>query len=145
MSIITKFKDWTASHNPKWLALVRLVLGGALLLKGVTFMNDMPELEKLINGSSFAAYTDILKYAVPWVHVVGGFLILLGLFTRFAALVQIPVLLGAVLIVPSHKGFFASSNDLSFTVIILILLIVFIIEGSGTLSLSAYFKDEDAR
>jgi putative oxidoreductase len=143
MSLFSKIKDWTESHNPRWLALLRLALGASLILRGVNFLNDTPELEKLINSSALHEYTNLLKHVIPWIHVVGGFLLIIGLFTRFAAFIQIPVLLGAVIFIHSKKSIFTAEVDLSYSVIILILLVVFVIEGSGQLSLAQFFKEAD--
>lgn len=143
MPIFTKFKDWTASHNPKWLALIRVALGAALLLKGVNFLDNTQELETSIDASVFQSSSHWLAHAIPWVHIVGGFLIIIGLFTRFASLVQMPVLMGAVLFINSKKGFFTTETNLPYSIIILVLLIVFLIEGSGPLSLSSYFREDE--
>jgi putative oxidoreductase len=147
MSAITKFRDWTASHNPKWLALVRVALGAALLLKGVNFLDNTTELQESINNGAdfFIPYSGFLSTAIPWIHIVGGFMIIIGIFTRLASLIQMPVLLGAVLFVNSKKGFFTIETDLSYSIIIVVLLLVFLIEGSGPLSLSAYFRENDGQ
>lgn len=142
MGLLTKFQDWTASHNPKWLALVRVALGAALLLRGVAFLNNLPNMERLLDVNGLTQYKDLLMNSIPWIHVAGGFLIILGLFTRFAAFVQIPVLIGALLFVTTKNGLFTAETDLTLSIIILLLLVIFVIEGSGPLSLASYFKEE---
>lgn len=144
MGFIQQVKDWSAAHNPKWLALVRVALGAALLLRGVNFLNDLPGLDRLIEQNNLSAYGDLLRNSIPWIHVAGGFLIIIGLFTRFASFVQIPVLVGAIMFVTSKKGFFGAQTDLIYSIILLLLLFVFVIEGSGPLSLSTYFKEVEA-
>jgi putative oxidoreductase len=144
MGFIQQVKDWSAAHNPKWLALVRVALGAALLLRGVNFLNDLPGLDRLIEQNNLTAYGDLIRNSVPWIHVAGGFLIIIGLFTRFASFVQIPVLVCAILFVNSKKGFFGAQTDLIYSIILLLLLFVFVIEGSGPLSLSTYFKEVEA-
>ncbi|MFZ4057921.1 MAG: DoxX family protein [Ferruginibacter sp.] len=139
MGLLQKIQSWTSAHNPKWLALVRVGLGVALLLRGVNFMNNHMEFERLVGSSKLASASDILTTAIPWIHVVGGFLIITGIFTRFAALLQIPILLGAIFFI--NLNGFSVNKDLGYAIIILILLIVFVIEGSGTLSLAYYFKE----
>ena len=141
MQMFTNFKEWTASHNPKWLALIRVALGAALLLRGVNFLDNTDELQTSIDASVFQSSSQWLAHFIPWAHIVGGFLIIIGLFTRFASLVQMPILVGAVLFINSQKGFFTAETNLPYSIIILVLLIVFLIEGSGPLSLSSYFRD----
>ena len=143
MSFVTKFKEWTAAHNPKWLALIRVALGAALLLRGVNFLDNTAELQASIDSSVFQSSSDWIAHAVTWIHIVGGFLIIIGLFTRLASLVQMPILLGAIFFINSKKGFFTTETDLSYSIIVFLLLAVFVIEGSGQLSLSAYFRDEE--
>lgn len=143
MSIYTRITQWTASHNPKWLALIRLGLGAALLLRGVTFLDYTSELEKLIAGSLLSKYNDLLIVFLPWVHIVGGFLLILGLFTRFSAFVQLPVLLMAMIFLHSGKTILTLEVNQPFAALMALLLIVFIIEGSGPLSLARYFRDDD--
>lgn len=143
MGLLQKFQSWTSSHNPRWLALIRCALGVSLLLRGVSFLDNQHDLEKLLADSIFNTQSSWLVHAIPWIHISGGFLIILGLFTRFAAIVQVPVLLGAILFINAKKGIFAVETDLSFSVIILLLLGVFIIEGSGPISLAHFFKEDD--
>lgn len=141
MSVIQQLKSWTEAHNPKWLALIRVALGAALLLRGVNFLNDLPGLDKLIEENGLSSYSTLIRNSVPWIHVGGGFLIIIGLFTRFASFVQIPVLLGAIFLVNSKKGFIGGGTDLIYSIIVLLLVLVFVIEGSGPLSLSTYFRE----
>jgi putative oxidoreductase len=79
---------------------------------------------------------------VAFSHLVGGILIAMGLLTRIAILFQIPILLGAVFLVNIQNGLIAVSNNLEFefSVIVLILLIVFLIFGSGKFSVDNWMK-----
>ena len=143
MNLIKNIQDWTNSHNPKWLALFRVALGAALLLKGVSLLNNLPDFGRLVDENHLTGYKDLIIDSVPWIHIVGGFLIIIGMFTRFASLIQIPVLLATILFISSKQGFFSIQTDLSISLVIIFLLLVFILEGSGPLSLAGYFKDEE--
>jgi putative oxidoreductase len=142
MGLLKNIQDWTSSHNPKWLALFRVALGATLLLRGVSFLNNLPDMERMIEANNLSDYKGLLMNSIPWIHVAGGFLIIIGLFTRFAAIIQIPILAGAVLFINSKKGFFTAETDLSLSIIIFLLLLVFVVEGSGPLSLASYFREE---
>lgn len=144
MAFIKQFKEWTDAHNPKWLALVRVALGAALLLRGVNFLNDLPGLDRLIQDNNLSAYDDLIRNSLPWIHVAGGFFIIIGLYTRFFSFIQLPFILGAVLFINSKKGFFGAETDLIYSIILLVLLLVFVIEGSGPLSLSTFFREVEA-
>lgn len=139
--MLKNLQNWTSTHNPKWLALFRVALGATLLLRGVSFLNNLPELEKVIDQNNLTAYKTLLMNSIPWVHVAGGFLIIIGLFTRFAAFIQIPILAGAVIFINTKRSLF--ETDLSLSVITLLLLLVFVVEGSGPLSLAYYFKEAE--
>lgn len=143
MRLINYIKNWADTHNPKWLALFRVALGAALLLRGVSFLNNLPDMERLIDENNYTNYKDLIMDSIPWIHIVGGFLVIIGMFTRLAALVQIPLILSALLFISSKQGFFAIQTDLGLSIILLLLLFVFVVEGSGPLSLAGYFKDEE--
>lgn len=143
MNLIKNIQAWTNSHNPKWLALFRVALGAALLLKGVSLLNNLPDFGRLVDENNLSGYKDLIIDSVPWIHIAGGFLIIIGMFTRFAALIQIPVVLATILFISSKQGFFSIQTDLSISLIIIFLLLIFILEGSGPLSLAGYFKDEE--
>ena len=67
-------------------------------------------------------------------------MILVGLFTRLWCLLQIPVLIGAMLLVNVRHGFFAGESDLLFSIIVFVLLLFFFIEGGGPLSLDNFLR-----
>ena len=82
-----------------------------------------------------------LVYYVTFVHLVGGTLIALGIMTRFSALMQIPVVFGAVFFVNILQSPF--NTDLTSSVAALIFLVVFAVIGSGKLSLENYLVNEN--
>jgi putative oxidoreductase len=79
----------------------------------------------------------IAHYIVP-AHLVGGLLLVLGLLTRLAALVQIPILLGAVfyLHLPQLMVMNVESRQsLELSALVLFLTCLIFLHGSGRLSL----------
>ncbi len=97
------------------------------------FISDPQKLTQLAGSEqNFWMYSYITV-----VHCVGGFLLTIGLFTRLAALIQIPILLGAVFFVHLSKGFLASGQSLELSVMVLFLLSVFFLFGSGELSVDS--------
>lgn len=140
MNYLHQINEWSSKHNPTWLVVVRVALGLCLFVKGFSFIQNTAILEKYLSGTSLAENAASLSTIIPWVHLLGGSMIIAGLFTRLAALVQLPVLIGAVFFVNAKKGFFAGESDLLFSIIILVLLLFFLVEGSGRLSLDNYFE-----
>ena len=62
----------------------------------------------------------------------------------FDELVDSPILLGAIFMVNIKHGFFSGGTDLPFSVIILLLLCFFLVEGGGKLSLDSAFRGNHA-
>ncbi len=71
--------------------------------------------------------------------MVGGVLIALGILTRLASIIQIPIVLGAVFLT---SIFNEPINTLAWpSITALILLVVFTVLGSGPLSLDRYLEE----
>ena len=68
-----------------------------------------------------------------------GFFIAVGLFTRIASLVQIPIILVAILFV-NIKSMGSNAFELILTIIVFVLLILFAVKGSGAISADEYFR-----
>lgn len=139
MKTLEQFDDWTTKHNPKWLVIIRATLGICLFVKGFIFIQNTAILEEYISKTELIKNAGWLTTFIPWMHLLGGTMIIAGLFTRLAVLVQIPILIGAVFFVNARQGIFAGQSDLLFSIIILVLLIFFLLEGAGALSLDHYF------
>jgi len=143
MNYQKKIISWSKKSNPKWLVLVRVILGLCLFIKGFVFIRNTSLLESYIISTSFIKNPVWITMLIPWIHLLGGSMIIAGLLTRFATSIQIPILLGAVIFVHAKRGIFTGESDLLFSVIILVLLIFFFFQGGGMLSLDNYFKKEN--
>ena len=138
MAILHQLDKWSTTH-PKLLLLLRAALGVALVSKGISFMSDIMSLKALLAQSGFGFLPDWIALVITWVHLLCGFLITIGLFTRLSALIQIPILIGAVIINISG-GIFMPGSELVFSILILALLVFFLFEGGGELSLDDFIK-----
>ena len=103
-------------------------------------MSDSVTLESMLEETRLGATNGWLPIVITWLHLLGGFFIIIGLFTRLSTLFLIPVLAGAVIFINLPRGIFAHGSEFGFSLAILILLIVFFIEGGGPLSMDDYFK-----
>src|SRR6185369_13810067 len=90
--------------------------------------------EKAGQASAWLGIGFLMHYVMV-AHFVGGLLLVLGFLTRIAALVQIPILFGAVFFVHQKDGLFALGQSLEFSALVLFLLVLFTIAGAGKLSL----------
>ena len=139
--MLQQIEHWGSTHHPKWLVVLRVALGICLFIKGISFLSNMAELEQLLSGSHFTQSVPWLTYVIAWVHLFGGFMIIIGLLTRFSVLLQIPILLGAVLLVNISDSILSASSEFGFSLVVLLMLFVFLIEGGGPVSLDNYFKN----
>ncbi|WP_304131490.1 DoxX family protein [Ignavibacterium album] len=122
--------NWFEQHHNYAYSFLRIFVGGALFMRGLLFISDPHKLTQLAGSEQF-----FWMYSyIAIVHLVGGLLLVIGLFTRLAALIQIPILLGAVFFVHLSKGFLASGQSLELSVLVLFLLIGFFLFGPGDLS-----------
>ena len=126
----------TGENVPKWIFILRIVLGLSLILKAYNFFTNT-QLETYFTESGFLQSAGWLVAVIPWIHLIGGILIMVGLFTRLASLVQIPILFGAVIFVNLKSGGIA---DLPFSFLILVLVIVFSFVGGGAYSMDNSFR-----
>ena len=141
MGAVHQIETWSARHHPKWLVVFRVALGLCLFIKGIQFIYNSILLDRIFAGSAFLSNFSWLSAIIPYVHLLGGALLVPGLFTRFICLIHIPILLGAVFFVNIKQGFFSGGSDLLFSIVILLLLCLFAIEGGGRFSLDhRYFN-----
>ena len=138
MAILHQLDKWSTTH-PRLLLLLRAALGIALTWKGISFMSDIMSLKALLAGSSFSFLPDWIALVITWIHLLCGFMITIGLFTRLSALIQIPILIGAV-IINASAGIFTPGSELIYSLLILVLLVFFLFEGGGELSLDDFVK-----
>jgi putative oxidoreductase len=143
MNWLTKMEVWGDRHHPKWLDLLRILLGCIILWKGYAYISNTAALQQIIEKSSFDQVSFLIAHYVAMVHLVGGVLIIVGLITRIACIFQIPILLGAVIFNAQTGIFSSSSSELWLSLIVLFLLIFFTVEGSGPWSIDEVMKREE--
>ena len=139
MGTLQRIGEWSTTHHPKWLVVLRVALGLCLFAKGISFMSNTTALEQLIAGSPMQKGLNWLPIAITWANLLGGFFLTVGLMTRWAALLEIPILAGAIIFINAKKGFFAAGSEIGLAFAVLLLLVLFLIEGGGPLSLDNYF------
>lgn len=140
MSILQQVEKWSSTHHPRWLVLPRVALGICLILKGISFIRNTVYLESLLAETRVGISGAWLALVITWLHLLCGLLIIIGLFTRLAALLMIPILLCAVIFINAPQGIFAAESEFGFSLAILLMLFFFFIEGGGPLSLDDYFR-----
>jgi uncharacterized membrane protein YphA (DoxX/SURF4 family) len=138
MDRLRRLVAWLNEHRDWCFDLMRIYLGLGLLVKGALFASSPDLLDSLLQGGSLRAAPIMLAHYVVAAHLCGGLMMALGLLTRFAALVQLPVLLGAVLFVHLEEGLFTRVQNLEFALLVLFLVFLVMLHGSGRWSMDHY-------
>lgn len=68
-------------------------------------------------------------------HGLGGVCLILGLFARWAALANAPVMLGALLFVHLKNGFWAHKGGYEYVLVLLVATLTVAMTGGGALTL----------
>jgi len=137
-----KLLNWAHTHPDVFVDVIRMYLGVALFAKAVQFMQTKNQLMDVIQqggtgvlGPAFVAHCVILA------HLCGGLFLALGLATRIAALVQVPILAGALFLVELPRwGAAEFSGNFELTALVLYLLVVITLFGPGRLSVDAWLE-----
>jgi putative oxidoreductase len=140
----------TSTAHAWGITLIRLIVGVVLVMHGY--------LSLVVLGPQTAAgyitrmgYPTSLATALAWylivVHLAGGVLIIIGLWTRWAALANMPPLASAVFLLHLNQGFFmkalqvapgryvAGGYEFSLTILVATIALVFL--GSGAASIDS--------
>jgi len=133
MNVLHRLEYWGDRHHPKWMDIVRVALGVFLFYKAIDFLNNMSELVNLMaSQTSFDSFAYVLAgHYVVFAHLLGGVFLIFGVLTRFACLIQLPVLLGALFFVSTNGDMLRPYSEIGMTVVVLVLLIYFLIAGNG--------------
>lgn len=142
MNYLQRLEFWGDRHHPGWLDIVRIALGVFLCFKGIEFARHSALLNEIIGQQ--VPFTSmlllILGHYVIFAHIMGGFLIAVGLLTRFACIIQLPILLGAIIFV--NVDLTNHFSELLLSLLVFGLLVYFAIIGSGPWSLDRAMDKE---
>jgi uncharacterized membrane protein YphA (DoxX/SURF4 family) len=144
MSVISDVESWGNSHRPGFLDIFRIALGIFITYKGLHFITHMDELQNTTAGITTWFAAAVLAHYIVFAHILGGPLIIAGLFTRIVSLIQLPILIGAVIFVNAPRGQLSlgSYMELWLSLVVLVGLIVLMIFGAGKYSLDARRRRE---
>jgi putative oxidoreductase len=112
--------------------LIRIYLGIGLTVRGVLFLLNPEWISNFMNASG---PDQLIARLIALGHIAGGALLGLGLFTRFAAAIQVVPVFGALVMLHSHEGLASQNQSLEFSALVLIMLVFFACFGAGQWSL----------
>jgi uncharacterized membrane protein YphA (DoxX/SURF4 family) len=116
---------------------IRVYLGAGLFFRGLVLLLTDTGLQQLAGGAAPSVSTTGIAVYVTAAHLVGGAMLAVGLYTRLAALVQLPILVGAVALVHWQDGLLSANQSLEFSALVLFLLALVVLFGGGRWSLDA--------
>jgi putative oxidoreductase len=119
----------------------RVVLGLTLFIKGINFVRNQEFLEGLISNIALLEKLSFLKIVIPFIHMLGGFFIIIGVYTRLMILIQLPIIAAAIvfLLISGGASYY---REIIFALAIFILLISYLKFGDGLYSWKNLIKNE---
>ena len=122
------------AHQSFAYACIRIFLGLALFVRACFLIADPEALVALASNEDLHVWFAYITIG----HLIGSLSLTLGIFTRFGALLQIPILFAAVFVVHANEGLMMGGQSLELTSLVLFLLVVFFIFGPGPFAIDAY-------
>ncbi|HEY7254474.1 MAG TPA: DoxX family protein [Methylomirabilota bacterium] len=80
-------------------------------------------------------FPEIATWYLILAHGLGGLCLVLGIFPRWAALANVPVMLGAIVFVHLKSGFWVHQGGYEYTLVLLLASVALAMTGGGALSL----------
>ncbi len=147
MNLLQRLGHWGDRHHPRWVDIVRILLGIFLCHKGIEFLQDMSSMISLLsNQFSFGSFSLLLLgHYIVFAHLLGGVLLVFGILTRFACLIQIPILLGAIIFINAGQGLWQPFSELWLSVLVFLLLVYFLVAGDGPWSFGRVASETDKK
>jgi putative oxidoreductase len=141
MKRLNEILHWLENRRDLAYSLIRIYLGIALFVRGWILLSDPSAITELVGAQQvYWWYAYIIS-----AHLLGGLLLALGLLTRWAALLQLPILLGAVIFIHAEQGLMTVGQSLEVASLVLFLLCVYVLFGSGAIALDTYFAREQTK
>ncbi|WMJ73780.1 DoxX family protein [Cytophagaceae bacterium ABcell3] len=136
----TRRGDKFAQEHPFAIfAVLRVLLGVILLVKGVFFLSNTDAITSLISSGEIRWGAVFLAHYIALVHIAGGLLIAAGALTRVAILFQLPILIGALFV---GEGPLGMVSEWYLALIVLIGALFFLYYGSGVHSFRTKLEQE---
>ncbi|MFY0688702.1 MAG: DoxX family protein [Cyclobacteriaceae bacterium] len=139
MITLSQNSPWLTWTFPKWLSYVRMLFGLALAFKGLFYLFHIANYDVMPVGQTDPLVDTMLLHIIIFAHLFGGIFIALGFKTRLMVIAQMPIVIGALFMFNSLSRLILWTPNVEFLTIIttLLLLVIFLIEGSGPLSLDS--------
>lgn len=110
---LNKYKDWAP-------LILRVIVGIFFIGHAWSKLSGMDGFIGLITG--MLGLPVFFAYLVAWSELIGGILLIIGLFTRYASILLSTIMLVAIFTVKIKNGFMAAELDITFLAILISLL-----------------------
>ncbi|MFT4684063.1 MAG: putative oxidoreductase [Flavobacteriales bacterium] len=137
MRLIKKLNKWANSNTYYPIDILRIALGLFFIYKGLYFLQNSSYLPELLKDYDGYLVFMLSTHYLGIFHFVGGIMIVFGLLTRLAIIVQVPILIGAVAI--NFISIMNSQNLIESSIVLLVSLF-FLFFGSGKHSMDYDLK-----
>ncbi len=121
-------------HQALGLSILRLVLGSIFIAHGAQKVFGLfggPGLTKFVAWAGTIGVAPWLAYLAAFAELIGGCLMFLGICCELGALLTIPVMIGAVVMVHWNSGYFMQNGGFEYPLNLIFLAIAVIIGGPG--------------
>jgi len=129
----TKNEKSVERSNRLLLFVLRVILGIILFAKGISFIRDKALLENIISNTVIQEKYSLLGLIIPYIHIAGGFFIIIGLYIRLTILIQLPIIIGAIVLLFKSEATI-HQGEIIIAAVILIMLVVQLVFGDGLYS-----------
>ena len=143
MNTLETWIRWLSDHPEAGLDALRAYLGVGLFVRGILIIGAPEAAAEQLVGDPTPFTSAAVMHYVALAHLFGGALMAIGLITRIAAIVQIPILVGAVFFVHAETGLLSSGQSLEFSAFVLFALVVFALFGAGRWSVDYYIFERE--
>jgi putative oxidoreductase len=139
MGAILKLNRWANAHTNIVFDFLRVLLGAFLFYKGIFFFSESNAAEtyRMLKALPGPASNMIIIHIIAMAHICGGICIALGMITRIAVSVQLPILIAAV-----FANILGELNDVGLiqSGVSFVLCLFFLVYGSGKHSVDYSLK-----
>ena len=139
MKIMQQLGTWSSKLQSGFTDVLRIALGLILFVKGYQLIFNLSNIVQSIQhdlGFTSVLFAEILIA----LHLFLGIFIVIGLATRLACLIMIPILSVAILFVNSNISV-NGVGELILSIVTLFLLLFFLLVGNGQFSVYKYITN----
>ncbi len=135
--------------------VLRIYLGIALVIKGIHFITNMPELQANMAAIGtgtveFSIGQTMIAWSVVFAHVIAGACLALGFVTRLAAAANAIIILGAIFAIAVFNSdqseslsLLGANTEFQFTMLIFVSLVLLVWRGSGPFSVDHLLRIDE--